>query len=158
MLDRLKSLFTVEEVTPTRVTIEERVRLATCVVLLEAARIDEEFSDEERVRILARLRERYSLDESDARELLAASRESRDSSVDLWHFTNQINEFCDNAEKLEIVEEAWRVVVADGGIHGNESHFMRQLGTLLNLTHRHVIDAKVKVLAEVRGESSDNGA
>lgn len=157
MLDRLLTLFETPADTPgSEDDREERVRLATSVVLLEAARIDEDFSEQEKEHILDQLRRRYSLSEADAVELMEASHASRKESADLWRYTNQINQHCDNIEKLEIVEEAWRVVVADGGIHGKETHFMRQLGKLLNLNHRQVIDAKMRVLGEVRGEDAED--
>ncbi len=128
----------------------ERVKIATCILMLEVARIDEEFADAERDQILTTLRDRYSLSEADALELFEVSKQSREQSVDFWQFTNQLNQLCRLEEKIEIVEEVWRVVVADEGIHGNESHFMRQLGRLLNLTSHQVIDAKVKILEEAR--------
>ncbi len=149
MFKNLKDLFpTEEEKKPS--DPKERVKIATCVLMLEAARIDEEYSDDERDHILVTMGERYHLSESEAEELLEHSRQSREESVDVWQFTHQINKACNLDEKIEIVEEVWRVVVADEGIHGNETHFMRQLGKLLNLTNPQVIDAKVKVLNEVR--------
>ena len=151
MFKNIIDLFAQEEQQSEPVDHRERVKLATCVLLLEVARIDEEFSDDERDHILKTLCERYSLSDADARELLEVSTQSREQSVDVWQFTHQINKLCPEKEKIEIVEEVWRVVVADGGIHGNESHFMRQLGRLLNLTRHQIIDAKVKILEEARG-------
>lgn len=150
MFKNLKDLFPPQE-EPQPVNHRERVKIATCILMLEAARIDEDFADEERDQILVTLGNRYALSEPEALELLELSRQSREESVDIWHFTNQLNKACTSEEKIEIVEEVWRVVVADEGIHGNETHFMRQLGKLLNLTHPEVIDAKVKILEEVRG-------
>ena len=151
MFKNLQNLFAQEEKQPEALDRGERVKIATCVLMLEVARIDEEFSDDERDRILTTLCERYALSDAEAQELMQLSTESREQSVDLWRFTHEINKLCKEAEKIEIVEEVWRVVVADGGIHGNETHFMRQLATLLSLTRHQIIDAKVKILDEVRG-------
>lgn len=153
MFKNIIDLFTQEETKtqPEPSYSRERVKVAACVLMLEVARIDEEFSDDERDHILKTLRERYSLSDADARELLEVSTQTREQSVDVWQFTHQINKLCPEKEKIEIVEEVWRVVVADGGIHGNESHFMRKLGALLNLTRHQIVDAKVKILEEARG-------
>ena len=151
MFKNLQNIFAQEEQQPEALDSGERVKIATCVLMLEVARIDEEFSDDERDHILTTLRQRYALSDADAQELMQVSTESREQSVDVWHFTNQINKLCKETEKIEIVEEVWRVVVADGGIHGNESHFMRKLATLLNLTRPQIIEAKVKILEEARG-------
>lgn len=150
MFKNLKDLFAPQEQPPETIDHAERVKIATCVLMLEVARIDEEFSDDERDHILITLRERYALSDTDAEELMQVSTESRDQSVDVWRFTRQINDLCKEAEKIVIVEEVWRVVVADGGIHGNETRFMRQLGSLLNLARHQIIDAKVKILEEAR--------
>lgn len=154
MLEQFKQLFATPEEQPQTDNSAERLKIATCVVLLEVAQIDEEFTDDERHQIVGILQKRYELSEEDAHELLDASTQSREQSVDLWHFTNQLNQQCTNEEKMLIVEEVWRVVFADNGIHGNESAFMRQLGSLLNLGPQHIIEAKVKILAEVRGETT----
>ncbi len=151
MFKNLINLFPQEEQQTEILDSAERVKVATCVLMLEVARIDEEFSDDERDRILTTLRERYTLSDADAEELMQVSTQTREQSVDVWQFTRQINTLCKEAEKIEIVEEIWRVVVADGGIHGHESHFMRGLGSLLNLARHQIIDAKVKILEEARG-------
>ncbi len=152
MFKNIRDLFAQEEEEqPEPIDSRERVKVATCVLLLEVARIDEEFSDDERDHILKTLRDRYTLSDADARELLEMSTQTRGQSVDVWQFTHQINKLCPEEEKIEIVEEVWRVVVADGGIHGNESYFMRKLGSLLNLTRHQIVDAKVKILEEARG-------
>ncbi len=153
MLSRLRDLFAPQEKRPEETAGPERLRLATCVLMLEAARADEEFSDDERRHIIGTLETMYALSEREARELLDASRAARDESSDLWHFTRQINETCSNDEKVAIIEQVWRVVYTDGTLDGHEDYLMHILANLLNLTHPQLIDAKMKVLGEVRGKS-----
>lgn len=129
---------------------QERVRVATAVILLEVANVDEEFSDEERRHLLETMRSRFDLDESEAGELLAAAQAAREGSVDLWHFTHSINEHCSIPEKVRIIEEVWRMICADGMLDAYEDHFVRRLSFLLNLTHAQLIDAKLKVFDEFR--------
>lgn len=154
MLGRLRELFAVERgpgAAREAVDEGERVRVATCVILLEVARVDEEFSSEEKDHILHALRERFSLSEDEAQELIDASSESRRESVDLWSFTHRINEACGVEEKVHIIEEVWRVIYADGTLDGHEDYLAHKLAKLLNLTHPQLIEAKVKVLDETRG-------
>ncbi len=152
MLARIREIFigtaTVEE---TEQTHEERVQIATCVLMLEAATADSEYSEEESVHMLQTLRTRYRLSKDDAEELMEVARQRRDETFDLWQFTNQININCTLDEKLEIVEEIWRVVYADGRLDGHEDYLMHKFRKLLNLTHKQLIDAKVTVLDETRG-------
>ncbi len=155
MLARIREIFvssTTAEVSEQ--THEERVRIATCVLMLEAATADSEYSEDESVHMMQTLRTRYKLSKDDAEELMDVARQRRDDSFDLWQFTNQININCSIDEKLEIVEEIWRVVYADGKLDGHEDYLMHKFRKLLNLTHKQLIDAKVKVLDESRGSAS----
>lgn len=151
MLGRIKELFARPEGTqPSAEESEERLRIATCVLLLEVARVDEEFSDEERQHIIETLSRRFSLSESEAQELVDAASASRKESVDLWSFTRQINEACSVEEKEHVIEEVWRVIYADGTLDAHEDWLAHKLAKLLNLTHPQLIRAKVKVLDESR--------
>jgi len=129
----------------------ERLHIATCVLLVEIACADDEFSSEERNHIVDTLRERFSLSKHDAEELVQVSKDKRAESADLWKFTHQVNEACTRQEKEQIIEEIWRVVYADSDLNAHEDYLVHKLGKLLNLRHSQLIDAKMKVLDEVRG-------
>jgi uncharacterized tellurite resistance protein B-like protein len=152
MLNNLKKLFSAPAngTTNPQETTDERLKVATCAILLEIAHTDDDFCDDERRHIMETLTNRFSLSEGDAIELIELADEARKKSRDLWGFTNQINEACDKVEKLGVIEEVWRVVFADGSIGGHENHLAHQLGRLLNLTHGQIIELKIKVLDELR--------
>ncbi len=122
------------------------VRLATCAIFLEMANIDDEFTDGEREQILSMLENEYDLTREDVVELESASRQAIDKSLDVWQFTNAINQHYSNEEKCRIVELLWELVYADGKMDEHENYFMHKLGGLLRLTHRELIDAKLRVL------------
>ena len=130
--------------------IGERVRLATCVLLIEVASVDDEFAPEEQQRILSALEDRFQLPRDDAEKLLETAADTRAASTDLWHFTNQINQGCSPDEKRRIIEEIWRVIYADGRLDGHEDYLVHKLARLLNLNHPQLIEAKMKVLNEHR--------
>ena len=46
MFKNLKDLFAPQEQQPETIDSAERVKIATCVLMIEVARIDEEFSDD----------------------------------------------------------------------------------------------------------------
>ncbi len=150
MLSHLFSLFFGDSPENEQVTQQERMQIATAAVLVEAARADQGFTPEERSHIVTVLRQRFGLSRQDAEELLAESKKSLAESSDLWSFTNAINQSCSPGEKQEIVEEAWRVILMDGVLHGHEDHLIHKLARLLNLNHPKLIEAKLKVLEERR--------
>jgi uncharacterized tellurite resistance protein B-like protein len=122
------------------------VHLAACAVFLEVARIDNEFDERERQHILRVFEDEYGLSSEDVVELGKASEAELARSLDLWTFTNVINEHYSDDEKARLVELLWRVVYADGKMDEHENYFMHKLSRLLRLTHRDLIDAKLRVL------------
>jgi uncharacterized tellurite resistance protein B-like protein len=131
----------------------EAVHLATCVLLLEAAHADNDFTDSERAHILSVLKDRFRLSADDAEELLAVASAEREGSSDLFQYTRTINEAFSVEEKIQIVEEVWRIFLSDHNLDGHEDHLAKKLRNLLNLNHPTMIEAKVRVLNEIRGGS-----
>lgn len=122
------------------------LHVATCAIFLEMANIDGEFSDNERQSIIGMFKSEYGLPERDIDELLDTSRRELHGSVGLWHFTNIINQKFTIEEKIRVVELVWKIVYADGNLDKHEDYLAHKIGKLLRLTHRQLIDAKLRVL------------
>ncbi len=123
----------------------ERIRVATCVILLEVAEYDEDFSPVERKTIESILKKRFGLSEAEAAELIETSARERGKSHGLRTFTHFINENYSEDERKRIMEAAWEVIYADETLNGYEDHFVHRLAKLLRLEHSDLIEAKLKV-------------
>ena len=123
-------------------------QVATCAVLLEMAKIDSEFSEEEQESLISILKKRFELSNEDAEKLILASNEELEGSIDLWQFTNLINRNYAIEEKLEIIKTVWEIAYADGKLDKHEDYLLHKLAELLHLTHKQLIDAKLKVLED----------
>ena len=149
MLDSLKQFFSPSvsggAVDSSRDTKHD-VRIATCALFLEMARIDEKFTEAEMNTILSILKERYGLSPEHADALIAEAERELEKSVDLWQFARLINENYSNEEKIKIIETLWRIVYVDGKMDQYEHYLMNKLQNLLRLTHDQLIAAKLKVL------------
>ena len=122
------------------------IRVATCALFVEMARIDEEFTEAEMNAILSILKERYGLSPEHADALVKEAEKELEKSVDLWQFARLINENYSNEEKIEIIETLWRIVYVDGKMDQYEHYLMNKLQNLLRLTHEQLITAKLKIL------------
>lgn len=122
------------------------IRIATCAVLLEMANIDNEFSESERENITTILKRDYHLSDEHAEELIQASNEELKGSIDLWRFTNLINRNYSIAEKIRIIEIVWEIAYADGRLDKHEDYLIHKLAKLLHLTHKQLIEAKLKAI------------
>ena len=118
--------------------------VALCVLLLEAAHADGECSEEEKQRIFSTLSERSESSPAQIEELVSMSYQERDEAVDIFQFTRYMNANFSKAEKLEAMESVWRIIHTDGYLESHEDHFAHKLANLLRLSHKELIDCKVR--------------
>jgi uncharacterized tellurite resistance protein B-like protein len=148
MLDIVKRFFsktTEEDSRTSGQATEHDIRVATCALLVEIARIDQEFTQDEMETLLAILKENYGLSKEYAGALIIEAEKELEESVDLWQFSRLINENYSNEEKIEIIETLWRIVYVDGKMNKYEHYLMNKMKNLLRLSHGQLIDAKLKV-------------
>lgn len=128
----------------------QRIQIATCVLLLEVAKSDDEFSSIEETTISAVLKKKFQMSDEAARGLMEIAEGRREESIDLWEFTNLINENYPIEKKIKVVEAVWRVIYADRKLDKYEDHLVHKLAKLLRLGHDKMIEAKLRVLDEIR--------
>ena len=148
MLANLKRFFKKEPANATGTGNEDReykLRVATCALFLEMARIDEVFTVEEMDTILGILKDKYGLSGVEADALIAEADRELEESVDLWQFARLINTNYSVDEKIEIIETLWHMVFVDGKMDQHEHYLMGKLKNLLRLSQSQLIDAKLRV-------------
>jgi uncharacterized tellurite resistance protein B-like protein len=122
------------------------VRVAVCALFLEMANIDGKFSASEQDYVISLLKRQYGLSDQHVVDLMEASQKGLKDSIDLWQFTNLINQNYSRDEKIQIIEMVWQIVYADGRLDKHEDYLVHKLAKLLRLTDKDLIDAKLKVL------------
>jgi uncharacterized tellurite resistance protein B-like protein len=126
----------------------DRLALATCVLLLEAAHADSELTADEQAALEGVVRERFGLDAAQVASLLALADQERRQSTDLYQFTRLIAEHYDRSQKLAVLELLWRVVYSDGRLEAHEDALLHKFARLLDLRHGELIALKLKVKGE----------
>lgn len=128
---------------------ERKKHIAAGVLLLEAAHVDSECSEEELEHIVATLKDRFDLPADCVGDLLELAHADRAQSVDLWQFTSYINRHFSPEEKRVVMEDVWRIILLDGKLDKHEDHYAHKLADLLHLTHEQMIAAKLKAREQV---------
>jgi uncharacterized tellurite resistance protein B-like protein len=149
VIDLMKKFFSKDSISPSqepRKGTSHDVRVATCALFLEMAHIDGEFSDTEREHIIQALKKDHGLSEEAVAELLNASQKELKGSIDLWQFTNLINQNYTLEEKIRIIEMVWQLAYTDGTLDKHEDYLLHKMANLLRLSHKQLIEAKLKVL------------
>jgi len=120
------------------------IRIATCALFLEMSHIDGVFSESEREHVVSILKSDFDLSDEHASALLEAAHKELNGSIDLWQFTNLINQNYSMEEKLQIIESIWKIAYTDGRLDKHEDYLVHKLTKLLRLNHKQLIEAKLK--------------
>lgn len=128
-------------------TTEEDIltaHLALTVLLLEAAYADGECSSEEKEHLATTLVTNFGMSKDEIDTLLADKNKENREYVDLFRYTNFINDNFSEKQRIDIMEAVWRIILLDDHLEAHEDHFAHKLATLLRLGHSDLIDAKLR--------------
>lgn len=124
------------------------LRVAACALFLEMAQADGEFDASERDRIVGLIKREYGLSEETASALMRRASQEVEASIDYWQFTHLINSRYSLEEKIQLIEMMWKIAFADGKLDKHEDYLVHKLAELLNLDHKQLIDAKLRMKAK----------
>ena len=123
-------------------TNAESVNIAC--LLIHAAKIDENYTSEEREIIKKTIKKLYpDLDNLD--DVVTQAEQKEDDSNHIQEFTRDVKSLS-TENKILIVETLWRIILSDGKSDIYENNLMRRLAGLLYLDDKIVGETKVKVL------------
>jgi uncharacterized tellurite resistance protein B-like protein len=128
-------------------------RLSVAVLLVEAARQDDQFDVQERAVIEQLLTQKYSLTAEECAALLAAGEARAGELVQLHGHTSAIFETMTPEERIGVIEMLWEVAYADGVLDPEEDLLIRRVAGLIYVTDRERVLARQRVVGRLTGES-----
>ena len=123
------------------------LRLSVAVLLLEAARQDDNFDASEREKIEALLTARFGLSQLECTTLLTAAQTRASEMTQLHGHTSHIAEAMTPAERVQLIEMLWDVAYADGMLDPEEDLLIRRVAGLIYVSDRERVLARQRVLA-----------
>ncbi|MBT6119629.1 MAG: TerB family tellurite resistance protein [Rhodospirillaceae bacterium] len=127
----------------------DELEVAVCVLLCQAARMDDDFDLRERDTIRQLMRERFGLPEAEAEALVEAADAKAEASADLWQYARLVKERFTHPERIEMIEMLWEVAYADGVLHDYEAHLLRRIAGLIYVTDQERGTSRKRVLARL---------
>ena len=116
----------------------------TACLLIHAAKIDENYTSEEREIIKKTLKKLYPIiDNLD--EIIAKAEQKENDSNHIQEFTRDAKSLS-TEHKTIIIETLWRIILSDGKSDVYENNLMRRLAGLLYLDDKVVGETKMKLL------------
>jgi uncharacterized tellurite resistance protein B-like protein len=134
---------------------ENDYRLAAVALLVHAATIDGDISPSERDKLHAVVKQRFSLDDATADELIDKATQAEHESVDLYHFTSLLNRVLDEEGRTRIIEMMWEIVYADGQRDELEDNLLWRAADLLGVSQRQRIELRQRIATKTGENNGD---
>ena len=112
-------------------------------LLVHAAKIDEQYSDHEKILIKEFIKSYLKNDDND--EILKKAEEIECNSNQLISFTNLIKKNTTEV-KSDIIEHLWKIIISDNTIDQYESNLMRRICGLIYFPDKMCAEIKLRLL------------
>ena len=136
----------------TGATSEEK-NILIASLLIECAKEDDDFSDDEIIKIKSLLNTKLNIDNNDVNAIFDAALEITQDNVEIYSLTKDIRDNFSHEEILKIIEYMWAVMLADGHVDDFEAALMRKIIGLFHLTGKDSSIAKENALNSLNNQS-----
>ena len=127
--------------------------LAYASLLIEVIKSDDHFDQRERDELLNILGTKLSIEEKALDEFSELAQKRSDDSTSLYEFTREINDKYQYKEKVQLIEDLWRIAYSDERIDKYEDYVIRKVADLIYVTHSDFIKSKLKVKNSISPEN-----
>jgi uncharacterized tellurite resistance protein B-like protein len=127
---------------------EDKARLATAALLVRVSTVDSDMSEARRRGLHCILKSRFGLDDLAADRLLDDARAAERNAIDLYQFTRQINDACDEEGRRRVVQMMWETAYLEGGLNGFEANVIWRTADLLGVPSRQRVELRQQISAE----------
>ncbi len=128
----------------------DRTTIAAATLMVELARLDTDFDEAERKRIIDIIRTRFELEHDQVEELLSVAQDRHEESYANWIFTKTIKENFDLEERSQIMTHLWEIALADGELHDLEADLLLRIGQAIDLPENERIKSLLRITARLK--------
>ena len=121
---------------------ENELNLAISILMIEVSKSDDEFSSQERDKIISLLKQQFNLDQNQVKVLMHLAEEKNNEMISLHEWTSIINEHFEYPDRINVIKSLWAVAHADNIIDKYEDYTIRKIADLLYVRHEDFIIAK----------------
>ena len=136
----------------TGATSEEK-NILIASLLIECAKEDGDFSDDEIIKIKSLLNTKLNINGNDVNAIFDAALEITQDNVEIYSLTKDIRDNFSHEEILKILEYMWAVMLADGHVDDFEAALMRKIIGLFHLTGKDSSIAKENAFNSLNNQS-----
>ena len=124
-------------------TLDQKDIIGIAALLVHAAKIDEQYSDHEKILIKEFIKSYLKNGNGD--EILKKAEEIEHNSNQLLNFTNLIKKNTTEV-KSDVIKHLWKIIISDNAINQYESNLMRRVCGLIYFPDKMCAEIKLKLL------------
>jgi len=132
---------------------DKKIELATAALMFELMRTDSRIDAREEEKLTQVLGETFALEQNNLKELISMAETAATQATSLFEFTSLINANYSYEQRVQLVENLWRVAFADNKLDRYEEHMIRKVSDLIYVRHSDFIRTKLKVKETLEGTS-----
>ena len=125
---------------------ENNFLIKICALLVHAAKIDEDYTQEEEEIIKTTLKE-LGLDKEKISETIKQAKSLEENSNQILDFTKQVKNMSEE-NKIKIIETLWKIIYSNKVADDFETNLMRRLAGLLYIDNKIMGDIKDRIKKE----------
>ncbi len=121
---------------------DHAIHMATAVLMVDVARADHVFEEEELDSVLNLIERHFRLEAEEAATIFNAASEKADDLVSLHEFTKLLHANLDEDEKARVIGLLWEIAYADGKLDKFEDSLVLKISDLLHVNRARVMRLK----------------
>ena len=118
---------------------------ACAALLVEMAFADKDFDEREKESLKQSLLKSYAIDIQTINEIINDAEKTVEESTSLYEYTRTVNDEFEYPQKLNLLENLWKVAYADETLDKYEEHLLRKISDLIHISHSDYINVKLRV-------------
>ena len=118
---------------------------ACAALLVEIAFADKDFDEREKESLKESLLKSYAIDIETINEIINDAEKTVNESTSLYEYTRTVNDEFEYPQKLNLLENLWKVAYADETLDKYEEHLLRKISDLIHISHSDYINVKLRV-------------
>ena len=118
---------------------------ACAALLVEIAFADKDFDEREKESLKQSLLKSYAIDIETINEIINDAEKTVEESTSLYEYTRTVNDEFEYPQKLNLLENLWKIAYADETLDKYEEHLLRKISDLIHISHSDYINIKLRV-------------
>ena len=138
----LKKLFPTSDETLENKSDEDQLQIATCILLIEVSKSDDDYDIDEQNKIKSLLQKKFEISANEIENIYELCDKEHNKMTSLFEWTDVINNECDYEQKLIIIGFMWDIAYIDSKIDKYEDFTIRKVADLIHVKHKDFISLK----------------